>query len=121
MMRRHNLASIFAALLIAVFSQVGLAAAAHGDEDTDTRLVDAQVVEVSDARIAVIARTGVEHVIAIDSAATKVMINGQFVSLKDVREGDVVTVELDEQNPVKFASNISIAVQSNSQVAGVRP
>ncbi len=78
------------------------------NEDTDTRIVDAKVVEVTDARISVIARSGVEHVIAIDRTDTRVTIDGVVVSLKDVREGDLITVELDANNPVKFARNISM-------------
>ena len=108
-MRQRHLATIFAALLLMFFSTAARAAT-DGDrnEDTDNRLVDAKVVEVSDARISVIARTGVEHVIAIDRVDTKVTIDGEVVSLKDVREGDVITVELDAQNPIKFAKNISM-------------
>ena len=78
------------------------------DEDTDLRIVDARVVEVTDERISVIARSGVEHVIAINRADTKVMIDGEVVSCKDVRVGDVLTIELDAQNPLKFARNISM-------------
>ena len=119
-MRRLNLATLFAAILLAVFS-VNAAAASLSDEDTDTRFVDAKVTEVNDRHISVIARTGVEHVIAIDSTDTKVKIEGQLVSLKDVREGDIVTIELDEQNPLKFAKNIVIATQTNGQLAKARP
>lgn len=114
-MRRRNLASIFATLLIALSATA--AVASTNGEDTDTRMIDAKVVEVTDARISVIARTGVEHVIAIDNTDTKVSINGRVVSLEDLREGDIVTVELDAQNPLKFARNISIETQSDSQVA----
>jgi preprotein translocase subunit YajC len=71
-------------------------------------MIDAKVVEATDTHISVIARTGVEHVIAIDRADTKVTIDGMGVSLQDVREGDVVTVELDANNPIKFARNISM-------------
>jgi hypothetical protein len=116
-MRQRNLAVIFAALLLSLFP-AAIRAATYGDGgvDTDLRLVDARVVEVTDARISVIARTGVEHVIAIDRVDTKVMINGDVVSLKDIREGDVITVELDAQNPVKFARNISMR-SDNVEVA----
>ncbi len=119
-MRRRNFAALFAAILLAVFSTNALAASGS-DEDTDARFVGAKVTEVNDMHISVLARTGVEHVIAIDSADTKVKIEGKLISLKDVREGDIVTVELDEQNPLKFAKNIVIAAQSNSQVAKARP
>ena len=105
-MRQRHLLVMFAALLLALLPTAAWA----GDqtEDTDLRLIDARVVEVTDARISVIARTGVEHVIAIDRTDTKVAIDGEIVSLKDVREGDVITIELDAQNPVKFARNISM-------------
>ena len=117
-MRRRHLASIFATLLIAVFATATLASAKSvKGEDTDMRMVDAKVVEVSDARIAVIARTGVEHVIAIDDSGTRVSINGRLVPLAELREGDIVTVELDAQNPLKFAKNISIEISSDSEVA----
>lgn len=85
-------------------------------EDTDTRMIDARVVEVTDARISVMARTGVEHVIAIDRADTKVTIDGLVVTLQDLREGDVVTVDLDADNPMKFARNISMR-SDNAQLA----
>ncbi len=115
-MRRRHFASIFATLLIAISSATA-AVANTNIEDTDTRMIDAKVVEVSDARIAVIARTGVEHVIAIDSKDTLVSIDGRLVALTQLREGDIVTVELDAQNPLKFARNISIEAPSNSEVA----
>jgi len=67
----------------------------------------------------VMARTGVEHVISVDREGTKVTIDGEAVSLKDVREGDIVTIELDAQKPVKFAKNISMRSEQ-SQVARVR-
>ncbi len=108
-MKQRYLVSIFAALLLTFFSTAAWAATSgDSNEDTDTRLVNAKVVEVSDGRISVIAQTGVEHVIAIDRAGTNVMIDGEVVSLKDVREGDVITVELDAQNPIKFAKYISM-------------
>lgn len=119
-MMRKNLAIMFAAIILAAGSAQALAADGR-DTDTDTRLVSAKVVEVTDARISVIARTGVEHVIAIDDASTKVMLEGKHVSIKDLREGDIVTVELDEVNPLKFARHIDVAAQSNSQVAKAKP
>jgi hypothetical protein len=96
---------------MAFLSSAAVARAANvedSNEDTDTRMTDAKVVEVTDTRISVIARTGVEHVIAIDRADTKVTIDGLVVALQDVREGDMVTVELDADKPVKFARNISM-------------
>jgi hypothetical protein len=120
-MRRKNLAAVLAAMML-VFSTTALAAADDDGKDTNTRLINAKVVEVADGHISVIARTGVEHVIAIDDDGTKVMIDEEFVSLKDLREGDVVTVELDTQNPVKFAMSIEISAQTRSyQVARARP
>ncbi len=89
--------------------------------DTDTKLNEAKVVEVTDTRISVMARTGVEHVIAVDGAETKVKLAGKMISAKDVRVGDIITIELDENNSVKFAKNIFIALPSNSQVARARP
>lgn len=116
-MKRKTLAMVLAALLLLVFAVT--AAGRNGkDEDTDLRILQAKVTEVADSHISVMARSGVEHVIATDGNRTKVMIDGKAVSLKDVREGDVVTVELDAKNPVKFARNISM--QSEQQVATVR-
>jgi hypothetical protein len=110
-MRQRYLVTVLALALLALFSSAATVARAavnieDANEDTDTRMIDARVVEVTDTRISVIARTGVEHVIAIDRTDTKVTIDGMGVSLQDVREGDVVTVELDANNPMKFARNI---------------
>jgi hypothetical protein len=118
-MNRKYLASILAALLLTFFSISVRAAIVDEREDTDIRLIDAQVVEVTDGHISVIARSGVEHVIAIDNQKTKVTIEEQEVSLKDVREGDIITIELDEQNPMKFARVISMTAEQ-VQVARVR-
>jgi hypothetical protein len=111
-MKQRYLVTVLAVALLALFSSANLARAAantqDANEDSDTRMVDAKVVEVTDTRISIIARTGVEHVIAIDRTDTKVTIDGLSVSLQDVREGDVVTVELDAKNPMKFARNISM-------------
>lgn len=105
-MRQRYIAGIFVTLLLVFLCSAPVTAKNDDHQDTDTRMVDAKVVEVNDAHISVIARTGVEHVIAIDRTDTKVTINGQVVSLKDLREGDVVTVELDANKQVKFAKNI---------------
>ncbi len=115
------LAGAFMVVLMAAFSASAQAVSESlaVDEDTETRLVDAKVVEVTDGRISIFARSGVEHVIAIDNEKTKVTIEGQAVSLKDLREGDLITVELDEKNPVKFAKNISLK-STQEQVARVR-
>jgi hypothetical protein len=111
---------MLAALLLTFFSHAALAAAGDNEmEDTETLIVNAKVVEVADGHISVIARSGIEHVIAIDNAGTKVTIEEQAVSLKDVREGDVVTIQLDEKNPMKFAKTISMNAEQ-VQVARVR-
>ena len=114
-MKRKALA-ILIALLLLLFS-VTQVAGYSGNEDTDTRLVGAKVLEVAEAHISVMAQTGVEHVIAVDGAKTVVTMDGHVVSLKDVREGDVVTIELDAKKPVKFAKNISMR---SEEVARVR-
>ncbi len=110
MKQRHLVKILTAALLLTFFSYTATRASSLEDanEDTDTRMIDAKVVEVTDARISVVARTGVEHVIAIDRTDTKVTIDGLAVALQDLREGDTVTVELDADNPMKFAKNISM-------------
>ncbi|HEX8921267.1 MAG TPA: hypothetical protein VF766_07295 [Pyrinomonadaceae bacterium] len=118
-MKQRNLVKILTtALLLTLFSYTAARASNLGDanEDTDTRMIDAKVVEVTDARISIVARTGVEHVIAIDRTDTKVTIDGLVVSLQDLREGDVVTVELDADNPMKFAKNITMR-SDQTQVA----
>ena len=104
-MKRKALAAILAALLLLIFASV-VAGRNSKDEDTDLRIIGAKVVEVADSHISVMARSGVEHVIAIDGSGTKVTMDGKVVSLKEVREGDVVTVELDAKKPVKFAKYI---------------
>ena len=115
-MKRKILVVIFSVLLLMLF--VTQVVGRSGGDDTDTLIVEAKVVEVADSHISVMARSGVEHVIAVDRAGTKVTLGGRVVSLKDVREGDVVTVELDAKKPVKFAKNISM--RSDEQVARVR-
>lgn len=117
MMIRQRQKAIVAAALLMFLVPLSAAAASADDGDTDTRMVDAKVVEVTEHRISVIARTGVEHVIAIDDTETKVSMKGKLVSLKDLRKGDVVTVELDELNPLKFAKQINIAGPSDSELA----
>lgn len=107
-MRRRSLAFLIVFLLSA--AAPALAAARDGG-DTDVRLVDAKVVEVNERHISVIARTGVEHVIATDSADTHVTLKGKRVALKELQVGDTVTVELDAANPEKFARRILIGEQ----------
>ena len=118
-MRRKSLAGLVAALLLMVFTNTNLAAIRDADDDTETRIAQAKVVEVAEAHISVMARSGLEHVIAVDREGTKVTMDGRTVSLKDVCEGDVVTIELDAQKPVKFARNIEMR-SNQSQVARVR-
>jgi hypothetical protein len=119
-MNKKYLASLLAALLLTIFSTTALAAINDDkSEDNDMRIISARVVEVADGHISVIARSGVEHVIAIDNSGTRVTIENQPVSLKDVREGDIITIELDEKNPVKFARAISMSSEQ-VQVARVR-
>jgi hypothetical protein len=116
-MRQRRLAILLAALLVTVFP--GAVQANETDQDTETRIVQAKVVEVAEGHISVMARTGVEHVIAVDREATKVTMDGRAVSLKALREGDIATIELDAQKPVKFANNISMR-SGGTQVARVR-
>jgi hypothetical protein len=117
-MRRKHLAAFFVSMMLMLFSMNAQARFAGNDEkDTDTRLVNARVVEITDARLSVMAQTGVEHVIAIDMEKTRVTRDGQSVSIKEVREGDIITVELDEVNPVKFAKNISMRGNATTAVA----
>jgi hypothetical protein len=118
-MRRRSLASLFAVLLALAACAPALAAT-DGDKDTNVRLVDAKVVEVNDRHISVVARTGVEHVIATDAADTHVTQKGRRVELKRLRVGDVVTVDLDAANPLKFARRIVIGEQAGSTVASAR-
>jgi hypothetical protein len=116
-MKQKSLAALMAALLLTFFSTAIQAASFGGNDDTDTHIVGARIVEVAESHISVMARTGIEHVIAVDSAATKVTIDGKVVSLKDIREGDIVTVELDAKKPVKFAKSI---LMRSEEVARVR-
>lgn len=115
-MRRKTFAALIVASLFLLFSNT-IRAASRGDEDTDTRIVSAKVLEVADSHISVMARSGVEHVIAVDGNRTRVTIDGKAVSIKEVREGDIVTIELDKRMPVKFAKNI---LMRTAEVARVR-
>lgn len=106
-MKNRKLAVLLAATLLLTLFNSALAAGGS-EEDTDTRYVDAVVTEVAEGHISVRARSGVEHVVAIDGSGTRFTIDGKAVSVKEVRVGYVVTVELDEKQPVKFARNISM-------------
>ena len=113
-MNSRSCKTIFAALLIAFsLATTALQANPVTDDDTDTRMVDARVVEVAETRISVIARSGVENVIAINSEATRVTIDGNSVSLADLRVGDIVTIQLCSVNRLKLARNISVASSNN--------
>ena len=92
-------------------------ATGYEDSDPEGRLVNVRVVEVSDERISVMTREGVEHVIAVCQVNTQVKRGKQYVHSKDLRVDDVVTVVLDEEKPVKFAKNIEI----REMVAGNQP
>ena len=95
-------------------------AAAADPEDTDVRMADAKVVEVNDRHISVIARTGVEHVIATDASDTHVVRKGRRVKFNQLKVGDVVTVELDAAKAVKFARHIIIGEAPTSDLASAR-
>jgi len=95
------------ALVLMVGTNVALAAGVD-DNDTDGRLVNVRVVEVSAERISVMTREGVEHVIAICQTNTQVKRGNQYVHGKDLRVDDVVTIVLDEEKMIKFAKNIEV-------------
>lgn len=116
-MKRKLLKISFGLLLIfsPYFTALALAANTDGLRDSETRLVDAEVVEVSENRVAVMARTGVEHVIAINAQDTKCKMGDREISLRDLQVGDVITIELDQNNPMKFAKNIVLS--QNTQFA----
>lgn len=98
----------------------GQAAAAFEDnEDTDSRVVDARVVEVNDGHVSVMARSGVEHVIAVDRANTRVKRGDNYVTLAELRKDDIVTIELDEAKQLKFAKQIEVTRAAGDEVARV--
>jgi hypothetical protein len=119
MMRRRSLA-VLVAILLSAAAQATALAASNDEKDTDVRFVDAKVVEVNDRHISVVARSGVEHVIATDDAQTHVTLAGKRVAFKSLRVGDTVTVELDAQNPEKFARRIVIGEQAGATLASNR-
>ncbi|MDQ3754407.1 MAG: hypothetical protein M3371_06715 [Acidobacteriota bacterium] len=112
---KNNLKRISAALLITIFSLSPVFAGDTGDENL---LIDARVVEVTEKRISVVAQTGVEHVIAINSD-TKVQMGERQVSVKDLQVGNVITIELDEKNVIKFAKLIEINQPTQTEVAQI--
>jgi hypothetical protein len=117
MVMRRRTYTTLAAVILTVFLAGAANASVSNSEDTDTRFVDAKVVEVTERRISVIARSGVEHVIAMDGVGTKVTLGDREVKPAALRVGDVVTVELDARNPLKFARHISVGVPAGSDVA----
>ena len=118
-MRRRSLASLIA-IMLALAAYAPAFAASNGENDSDTLMVDAKVVEVNARHISVVARTGVEHVIATDAADTHVTLKGKRVAVKKLQVGDVVTVELDALNPLKFARRIVIGDQAGATLASAR-
>ena len=120
MMRRRSLASLIAVMLTLAAYAPAHAASDGAQRDTDLRKVDAKVVEVDERHISIMARTGVEHVIATDAADTHVTLRGKRVELKKLRVGDVVTVDLDTANPQKFARRIIIGAQRGDTVASAQ-
>jgi hypothetical protein len=117
-MKRLSLAFMLSILVLPAAHSA--ATATPKDEDTDARMVDAKVVEVNDSHISVVARTGVEHVIATDAADTHVVRKGKRVKFKELKVGDLVTVELDASKSVKFARHIVIGAQPATDVASAR-
>lgn len=117
-MKKRSLAIVMSILVSMAAHTV--AAAAPKDDDTDARMVDAKIVEVNDSHISVVARTGVEHVIATDTEDTHVVRKGKRVKFKELKVGDLVTVELDASKDVKFASHIVIGQQPTTDVASAR-
>jgi hypothetical protein len=118
-MKRRSLAIVIS-ILVSVAAHTAALAATPNDDDTDARMVDAKVVEVNDRHISVVARTGVEHVIATDAADTHVVRKGKRVKFKELKVGDLVTVELDASKDVKFARHIVIGRQQPTDVASAR-
>jgi hypothetical protein len=118
-MKRQSLAIVMS-ILVSMAAYTAASAAVPKEDDTDARMVDAKVVEVNSSHISVVARTGVEHVIATDAADTHVVRKGRRVKFKDVKVGDMVTVELDASKSVKFARHIVIGEQPASDIASAR-
>ena len=119
MVRRRSLTFLLAVLLC-VAAHAPWLASAQTEKDTDVRFVDAKVVEVNEHHISVVARTGVEHVIATDAADTHVTLKGRRVNFKELQVGDTVTVELDAANPLKFARRIVIDEQGGTLASARR-
>jgi hypothetical protein len=119
-MKRRSLAIAISILVSLAAHAASARAATLNDDDTDARMVDAKVVEVNDSHISVVARTGVEHVIATDTADTHVVRRGRRVKFKELKVGDMVTVELDASKSMKFARHIVIGEKPLNDVASAR-
>ncbi|MCP9493057.1 MAG: hypothetical protein MSG64_01245 [Pyrinomonadaceae bacterium MAG19_C2-C3] len=114
-MKRYFASTMFAALL--ALSTASVASGQNGKvtaQDSDTHINAAKVVEVAPNRIAVIAQSGVEHVIAIRQNSTRISRDGRTSSAVQLNEGDIVTVELDADNPMKVAKSIRMSANTNS-------
>jgi hypothetical protein len=107
-MKTFNRAILGALALMLMLGANVASAVGLNDNDVEGRLVDVRVVEVSDERISVVTREGVEHVIAVCQINTQVKRGKQYVHSKDLRVDDVVTIVLDEAKTVKFAKNIEV-------------
>ena len=107
-MKKFNRA-IFGVLAFALILGTNVAQAARlDDDDTDKRLVNVRIVEVTNEHISVVTPEGVEHVISVCQINTQVRRGKQYVHCKDLRVDDVVTIVLDEEKPIKFAKNIEV-------------
>ncbi|HEY1403177.1 MAG TPA: hypothetical protein VGB05_03555 [Pyrinomonadaceae bacterium] len=116
-MKTFNRAILSALALMLMFGTNVVRANGLDDNDTEGRLVNVRVVEVSDGRISVMTREGIEHVVAVCQINTQVKRGKQYVHSKDLRVDDVVTIVLDEEKHVKFAKNIEV----REMVAGNQP
>lgn len=110
-------ASILALIICAQLGATTVQARTTSEDAVESSYTEAKVVEVSATRIAVIAKSGVEHVIAIDGKKTKVYREGQAVMAEEIKEGDIVTVDLDLDNPIKVARSIEMASSLGNQLA----
>jgi len=114
----RNPVKIIGLMTLLMFS-ASLSAAAANFNDNENILVDARVVEICEGRISVVAQTGVEHVIAVDGTNTAVKKGDSEVSMKDLRIGDVITVELEAKSRIKLAKQIEISRPRDVEVARV--
>ncbi len=119
-MTQRNSGIKFKTLLVICLVLLGVSKSVAAHDEIDNRFVDTMVTEVSESSIAILAVTGVEHVIALDKNKTKVMIDGKEVGPGQIKEGDIVTIELDAKNPCKLARQIELNSTSGDQLAQVR-